>query len=190
MDAVPNSDITTVLEEMHAGNPDAQSRLLSLAYDELRRMAAGFMHGERAGHTWQPTDLANEAVARLLGGPLPTENRSQFFAAAAEAMRRLLIEHARRRNAQKRKGDGQRVPLDDVADYFERQQLDVIALHEALAELATRHPRQSQVVTLRFFGGYGAEEVAAMLAVSLSTVEADFRHARAWLYGELVGTRS
>jgi RNA polymerase sigma factor (TIGR02999 family) len=184
------SDLSTVLEELHAGNQDAQSRLLHMVYDELRRMAACFMHGERPSHTWQPTDLVHEALVRLLGGQLPSRSRGEFFGAAAEAMRRLLVEHARRRKAQKR-GDGrQRVPLDEVAMYFEQEKLDVAAVPEAVDLLSTFQPRQSQVVTWHYFGRFTVKEIAHMLAVSVSTVESDLRFARAWLHRQLAGTTS
>jgi RNA polymerase sigma factor (TIGR02999 family) len=182
-----HSDVTTVLQELQAGNDDAQDRLLDLVYGELRRMAAGFLRRQSPNHTWQPTELVHEAVARILGSDVLdlTRNRAHFFAVAARTMRQLLVEHVRRRRAHKRGGGWRRVPLDDLSDHLERQRLDVLALDEALGRLAAFHERQSQVVTLRFFGGFSVEEVADLLGVSVSTVESDFRIARAWLHSRL-----
>jgi RNA polymerase sigma-70 factor, ECF subfamily len=182
-----HSDVTTVLQELRAGTDDAQDRLLDLVYDELRRMAAGFLRRQPPNHTWQPTELVHEAVARLLGTDALelAHNRAHFFGVAARAMRQLLVEHVRRRRTQKWGGGWQRVPLDDLSDHLARQHLDVQALHEALEQLAAFHERQSQVVTLRFFGGFSVEEVAEQLGVSVSTVESDFRIARAWLHSRL-----
>ena len=182
-------DVTGLLREMHAGDPEAQGRLVQTVYDELRRMAADLLRGERPGHSWQATDLAHQVFFRLFGKDLQAQNRSEFFGAASRAMRELLIEHARLRKTQKR-GDGwRRVPLDDVADAFERQNLDAAAVHEALDRLAGFHPRQSQVVTLRFFGRYTLDEIAALLEVSVSTVQSDLRIALAWLHAQLGGTK-
>jgi RNA polymerase sigma factor (TIGR02999 family) len=188
MPRAPASHVTTVLQELHSNDQDAQSRLLSLVYDELRRMAAGFLGNERPNHSYRPTDLAHEAVIRLLGADLAGKSRTQFFAVAAKAMRDILVEHARRRVTAKRGGGCQRVPLDDIADYFEQESIDVMALHEALERLAALDQRKSQVVTLRFFGGYTNEEVGQLLDVSKSTIDSDWRIARAWLYGQLAGS--
>ncbi len=124
-------------------------------YGELRNIAQGWMHRERADHTLQPTALVNEAFCRLLEKEslVNAPNRAYMFAAAAEAMRRVLVEHARARRTRKRGGNRVRVPLDQVLAGFDEQGVDVIALHEALEELAKAYPRQSQVVTFRFFGG-------------------------------------
>jgi RNA polymerase sigma factor (TIGR02999 family) len=146
------------------------------------------MRGERRHHTLQPTDLAHEALVRLLGSDVQMENRKEFFASAARLMREILVEHARRRGAAKRGGGWQRVPLDDVADYFEECNLDVLAVKEALERLATFSERQSQVITLRFFARFTVEEIATLLGVSVSTVESDSRIAKAWLHSQLGGT--
>jgi RNA polymerase sigma factor (TIGR02999 family) len=190
MAAPSPGDITGLLRRLAAGDPDAQSRLLQAVYDELRDKAGGFMRGERPGHSWQPTELVHEGLLRLFGGRIPTESRGAFFAAAARAMRELLVEHALARGTQKRGGGWQRVPLDDVVDHFERQNLDVAAVDEALERLAALNPRQSQIVTWRFFGRFTVEDIAEMLEVSVSTVESDWRLARAWLHGQLAETPS
>jgi RNA polymerase sigma factor (TIGR02999 family) len=188
-DHIP-SDVTIVLQDLHKGDPDAQGRLLSMVYGELRQMAAGFLHGERTDHTLQPTALVNEFVLRLLGTKLQAQDRNSFFALAAKVMRSILAEHGRRRRAQKRGGCWQRVPLDDVAAYFERQHLDVEAVDEALDDLAVHDQRQSEAITLHYFGGFTVTEITEQLQVSVSTVEADLRLGRAWLRKQLGGTDS
>jgi RNA polymerase sigma factor (TIGR02999 family) len=180
-------EVTTLLDAIRTGDAGARGKLVELVYVELRRLASGLMRRERPGHTLQPTALVHEALLRLLhpdvlGG---AQNRAQFLAAAARAMRRVLVDHARGRAADKRGGGQGPVPLDEALDYFARQHLDVVAVHEALDELAGLHERQSQVVELRFFGGYTVEEVASLLQVSVSTVESDFRKATAFLRSRL-----
>jgi RNA polymerase sigma factor (TIGR02999 family) len=176
-------ELTTLLDAIRAGDAGARDELVELVYVELRRLAGGLMRRERPDHTLQPTALVHEALPRLLhpdvlGG---AHNRAQFLAAAARAMRRVLVDHARGRAAGKRGGGQGQVPLDEALDYCARQNLDVLAVHEALDELAGLHERQSQVVELRFFGGYTVGEVAGLLQVSVSTVESDFRKATAFL---------
>jgi RNA polymerase sigma factor (TIGR02999 family) len=180
-------EVTTLLEEVRAGSPGAGDKLVALVYEELRRLAAGLMRRERRGHTLQPTALVHEAVVRLLRPEAlaGARDRAQFLAAAARAMRRVLVDHARQRAADKRGGGRERQPLDEVLDYFAEQRLDLLALHEALDHLAGLHKRQSEVVELRFFGGYTVEEIAEHLQVSVSTVESDFRKATAYLRGRL-----
>jgi RNA polymerase sigma factor (TIGR02999 family) len=180
-------EVTTLLDAIRAGDADARGKLVELVYVELRRLAGGLMRRERPDHTLQPTALVHEALFRLLrpdalGG---AQNRAQFLAAAARAMRRVLVDHARGRAAGKRGGGQGPVLLDEGLDYLARQHLDVLAVHEALDQLAGLHERQSQVVELRFFGGYTMEEVAGLLQVSVSTVESDFRKATAFLRGRL-----
>ena len=180
-------EVTTLLDEMRAGRADARDRLVALVYDELRRLAGGLLRREQPGHTLQPTALVHEAVVRLLrpDALANAQTRGHFFGAAARAMRCVLVDHARRRAADKRGGGRERLPLDDVLDHFAEQRLDLLALHDALDVLAGLHQRQGQVVELRFFGGYTAEEIAEQLGVSVSTVESDFRKATAFLRGRL-----
>jgi RNA polymerase sigma factor (TIGR02999 family) len=189
MGAEDRGALTAIIDEVRAGRPDAQERLIRAIYTELRRTAGGLMRRERTGHTLQPSDLVNEALLRLLEGETLADvpNRGYLFAAAAQAMRQDLVDHARRRNAGKREGNRARVPLDQVLVAFDEQGVDVIDLHEALERLAQAHPRQAQVVTLRFFGGLSIPEVAETLAVADTTVESDWRFARAWLRGQLGG---
>ena len=190
MDTEQRGDLTAILGEARSGVPDARERLVRAIYAELRRTAGGLMRRERPGHTLQTTALVHEALLRLLDGDTLADvpNRRYLFAAAAQAMRQVLVDHARRRNARKRPGNRVRVPLDQVLAGFDEQGLDVIALHEALERLAQEHPRPAQVVDLRFFGGLSSPEVAEALAVSVTIVESDWRFARAWLKGQLGGT--
>lgn len=181
-------EVTRILSALRAGDAGARDRLVRLIYDELRRMAAGLMQREDAGHTLQPTALVNEALLRLdSGGALAkAPNRHYVFGAACRAMRQILVEHARRRETDKRGGGWQRVPLlDDMVDRVEAARLDALEVREALDRLATFDERQSQVVTLRFLFGFTAQEVANQLGVSLTTVNDDWHLARAWLYEQL-----
>jgi len=182
-------EITMLLQAIQAGEAGAQSRLVERIYDELRELAGQLMQQEQPGHTLQPTALANEAVARLLSQDALAQvpNRRYLFAAAAQAMRRILVDHARHRSAEKRGGNRQRQSLDAVLEHFAEQKLDVLCLHDALETLATFHARQSQVVSLRYFGNFTMAEVAELLEVSVATVEKDFRIARAWLRQQLGG---
>jgi RNA polymerase sigma-70 factor, ECF subfamily len=183
-------ELSILLDEVRAGGADARERLVGAIYAELRRIARGLMHRERPGHTLQPSALVHEALLRLLDGDTLAEvpNRRYLFAAAAQAMRQVLVDHARRRRARKREGQRARVPLDQALSTIEEQGLDVIALHDALDRLAPAHPRPAQVVDLRFFGGLSVPEVAELLGVSDTTVEGDWRFARAWLRRKLGGT--
>jgi RNA polymerase sigma factor (TIGR02999 family) len=180
-------DWTRILGRVRAGDNRARGELLTLVYDELRRLAARLMRRERPDHTLPPTAVVNEVVIRLLNDAVfeRAPNRNDLFAAAARAMREVLIDHARRRAAARRGWGWTRVPLDPVLDYFEAQDLDVVAVHEALDRLAALNGRQSQVITLRYFGGLTVPEVAGALGVSVVTVERDWRLARAWLRSQL-----
>jgi RNA polymerase sigma factor (TIGR02999 family) len=181
--------VTVILERARDGDARARDELIALIYDELRRVASRLMWRERPDHTLAPTAVVHEAVIRLLGEGVfdRAADRSFLFAAAARAMREVLIDHARRRAAGPRGGGRRRVALDAVVDYLEGQGLDVVAVHEALDRLAELDGRQAQVMTLRYFGGMTVAEVAAALSVSVTTVEQDWRLARAWLAGQLGG---
>jgi RNA polymerase sigma-70 factor, ECF subfamily len=181
--------LTMILGRARAGDERARGELIALIYDELRRVASRLMRRERPDHTLPPTAVVHEAVIRLLGDGVfdRAADRSFLFAAAARAMREVLIDHARRRAAARRGGGWRHVALDEVVDYFEGQGLDVVAVHEALDRLAELDGRQAQVMTLRYFGGMTVAEVAAALGISVATVEHDWRLARAWLAGQLGG---
>jgi RNA polymerase sigma factor (TIGR02999 family) len=181
------SQVTTILGELRAGKADAMDRLVALVYDDLRRVAAGLLHQERPDHTLQPTALLNEAFVRLLGSEVlrVAQDRRLFFGAAVRAMRQVLVDHARRRAADKRLADRRREPFDETLQYFEERNLDVLAVHEVLEELTRLHERQGRIVELRFFGGFTVAEVAELLDVSVSLVESDFRKASAFLRSRL-----
>jgi RNA polymerase sigma factor (TIGR02999 family) len=172
----------TVTELLHAwsrGDTVARDQLLPLVYSELRRRAASYLRRERAGHTLQPTALVHEAYLRLCEQNAGWKNREQFFALASRIMRRVLVDHARARKARKRATAPTRVTL---ADSSESREIDLIALDEALDELAGADERQARIVELRYFGGLRLEEVASALDVSLATVNREWRSARAWLF--------
>jgi RNA polymerase sigma factor (TIGR02999 family) len=186
MNGTPVPSVSVLLEEVCAGNTDARSRLLERVYDELRGMARHFLRGESPSFSLQSGDVVAELFLRLFGTDFKPENRSHFFGAAAKVMREVVVDHARKRRSQKRGANRQRVRLDEVVDYFERQNLAVEAVHEALEQLAAVRPRQSQVLTLRYFFAYTVPETAALIQVSEKTVQNDERFARAWLRRKLV----
>jgi RNA polymerase sigma factor (TIGR02999 family) len=182
-------DVTQVLEQIRNGDQRAADRLLPLVYDEFRALARHYLAQERANHTLQPTALVHEAYMKLVDQTrVDWQGRSHFFAVAAQAMRRILVDHARSRQREKRGGGRARVVLDEAVALSPQKDEDVIALDEALERLAKLDPRQAKVVELRFFGGLGVEEVAHALGVSKRTVEGDWTFARAWLSRELRGT--
>lgn len=180
------SQVTQILHRAGAGDHAAVDELLPLVYDQLRRDAQNRMAGERADHTLGATALVHEAYLRLVGDrPLPWQNRAHFYAAAAEAMRRILVERARRRGRIKHGGGRQRVPLDDVAVETDEKFLNYVVLDEALCRMKKQDERMSQVVMLRFFAGLTIEDTAQALGISPMTVKREWACARAWLYDEL-----
>lgn len=189
-DSQPKSGlpVTELLQAWRRGEAAADEKLLALVYGELKRLAAAQLRGERQGHTLQPTALVHEAYLRLMKQhSVAWQNRAQFFALASQIMRRTLVDHARARHAAKRPGAGTRVQVDFEAAAAPpgSNEVDLHALDEALDQLAAADPRQARIVELRFFGGLSHEEVAAVLDVSLATVNRDWRMARAWLYRRL-----
>jgi len=183
--ASPRNEITRILQEIDRGQRDAEA-LLPLVYDELRAQAERYMRQERRDHTLQPTALVNEAYVRLVGGEQATwQNRQHFYAVAATAMRRILVDHARRRRAGKRGGDQQPLSLADADHPTRAPDVNLLALDQALSKLARFDPRRSRIVELRFFGGLSTDEVARILDVTPRTVERQWSLARAWLYDEL-----
>jgi len=183
----PNShQITRLLAAAADNRPEAWNELAPLIYEELRVLAESAMRRERRGHTLQPTALVHEAYARLAGEQAAHfNNRVHFFGAAAQTMRRVLIQYARQRRAAKRGGLRKAEPLDDLLVAFEDRCTDFIALDEALERLAAMDPQQARIVELRFFGGLTVEETAAEMGLSPSSVERGWRVARAWLLGEV-----
>lgn len=183
--------VTRILKDVREGRQDSAEKLFPLVYEELRGLARARMRAERDNHTLQPTALVHEAWMRLLGtdgDPLDWQNRRTFFAAAAQAMRRLLVEHARQRNSQKRGGEFRRLVIDGMENLGDDdQELDLVALDEALDRLGKRDERAALVVQLRFFAGLNVEETAAAMEMSPRTVKREWTVARAWLAKELAG---
>ena len=181
-------EITQLLNQISAGEEGAKDALIDLAYQELRALAAGLMRHERPNHTLDPTAVVHEASLRLLKGDVLSKlpNRATFFSAMSTAMRRALVDHARQRHASRRQGEAEQMPLDEVLDALqETHGFDLLALEEALEQMETFNKRQCAVVVQRFFGGYEMKEIAENLDVSISTVEQDWRIARAWLRRQL-----
>jgi RNA polymerase sigma factor (TIGR02999 family) len=184
------SDVTRLLDAAAAGDRRAAAELLPLVYAELRRLAAARLAGEKAGHTLQPTALVHEAYLRLVGGERGQNwnGRGHFFAAAAEAMRRILVDHARRKKSAKRGGGRERLDLDAIdvaiADWPE----DLVVLDEALGRLAAIDPKAARLVHLRFFAGLPIPEVAEVLGMSPRTADRLWAYARAWLHQAVRGS--
>src|SRR5437868_7168636 len=182
------NDVTRILDAIQAGDKQAAEQLLPLVYDELRRLAALKMAEEKPGQTLQATALVHEAYLRLVGGAEQTwKSRGHFLCAAAEAMRRILIEQARRKGSVKHGGGRRRVDLDEVAPADSQPDNDhLLALDDALTRLARHEPVRAELVKLRFFGGLTMPEAAAALGISLATAERYWVFARAWLCAELM----
>jgi RNA polymerase sigma factor (TIGR02999 family) len=183
------SDVTRILESIERGDPHASEQLLPLVYDELRKLAAAMMAREAPGHTLQATALVHEAYLRLVGGDneKPWDGRGHFFAAAAEAMRRILVENARRKQGPRRGGGRLRLDLPDVGESTQISPEDLLALDDALTRLAAAAPRKAELVKLRFFAGMTIPQAAAALGISHATAERHWTYARVWLYSELHG---
>lgn len=181
------SEATRILsEEADRDHEAVAAILMPLVYDELRALAAKYLKDERVGHTLQPTALVHEVFLRMVDqSRVDWQGRTHFFAVCAECMRRLLIDHARGHKRIKRGGAWRRVVLDEAVCPAAHDELDVIALHDALERLSELDDRQARVVILRFFGGLTVDEVASVLGVSKRTVEGDWTHAKAWLRAEL-----
>jgi RNA polymerase sigma factor (TIGR02999 family) len=180
------SNATLMLKAVEQGDPKAADALLNLLYEELRKLAASKMAQEAPGQTLQPTALVHEAWLRLISSDNPKfENRAHFFSAAAEAMRRILIDRARRKLTVRHGGHLQRVDLDDLDWVVEHTDEQLLAVHEMLDKLSGEHPVQAEVVKLRYFAGMTNEEVARVLGVSVATVKNYWTFARAWLFREI-----
>jgi RNA polymerase sigma factor (TIGR02999 family) len=179
-------EITQLLIAWNRGDQSARDELAPLIYDELRRMARGYLRRERPSHTLQPTALVNEAFLRLIDrSHVNWQNRAHFFGAAARLMRQILISHAEARRAAKRGGDTRRISLDDVDHFAAAPEIDLIALDEALRRLERLDPQQGRIVEMRYFSGLTIEEIAEAIGVSPATVKRDWSMARAWLRREL-----
>jgi len=190
------SDVTRILSQIEAGDPAAAEQLLPLVYDELRKLAAAKLAHEQPGQTLQATALVHEAYLRLVGKQesgvgsqesVKWDSRGHFFAAAAEAMRRILVESARRKQSQRAGGDFQRVELSDVEASNRQPSIDVLALNEAIDKLDEQDARKAALVKLRYFAGLTNQEAAAALGISTATADNDWAYAKSWLRLELSG---
>jgi RNA polymerase sigma factor (TIGR02999 family) len=181
------ADVTQILSQVESGDPSAASQLLPLVYSELRKLAAQKMAHERPGQTLQATGLVHEAYVRLVGNANDAQwsNRGHFFAAAAEAMRRILIENARRKGRIRHGGELKRVDLDSQLQVSDESDTNLLALDEVLGQLEDEEPEAAQVVKLRYFAALTIEETAAALGISARTVNRHWNFARAWLYERL-----
>jgi RNA polymerase sigma-70 factor (ECF subfamily) len=183
-----HQEVTQLLGDWRGGDERALEQLIPLMQPELRRLAHHYMSRERAGHTLQTTALLDEAYLLLTDPTKPLwRNRIHFFAAAAQLMRRIMVDHARERHAIKRGSDALKVTLDEAALVTERRSEELLALDEALERLGAQDPRKSQIVELRYFGGLKVEEAAEFLKLSQRTVEREWKMAKAWLYRALSG---
>jgi len=182
----PDNSITALLSQLSRGDRTVEARLIPQIYEELHRAAARYMRSERPNHTLQPTALVHEPYARLLQQPqIAWQSRAHFFAVASGVMRHILVDHARTRNAEKRGGVQHQVTLDDAILRIPNQSVDVLALHEAMENLAKLDERQGRIVELHFFAGLSFEEIASVIQVAPRTVKRDWSMARAFLKGQL-----
>ena len=178
--------VSSLLNDLQKGDPAAASRLLPLVYNELRRLAAHYMRGEKPGQTIQATELVHEAYLRLVGQErIGWQGRSHFFAIAATSMRRILVDRARRKIAEKHGGGAEKIQLEEALVFSPQKSKDLVALDNALKRLEEMSPRQGRIVELRFFGGLEMEEIARIEGVSVRTVKQDWSLARAWLHHEI-----
>ncbi len=185
------SDVTQILSAIEQGDSQAAEQLLPLVYEELRRLAGHKLAHENPGQTLQATALVHEAYLRLVGSEIPRvyRDRAHFFTAAATAMRRILIDNARRKKADKRGGQLRREPLNDLAD-AEMEDDELLALSEALQKLAAQDPLKAQLVELRYFAGFTRDQAAEVLGISTSSADRDWAYVRAWLQAEVRGQLS
>ncbi len=182
----PNqTDVTVLLNDLNNGDETAPDKLLPLVYDDLRRLARAYFANEKQEHTLQSTALVHEAYIRLVNWEnVSWQNRAHFFAVAAEVMRKILIDHARQKNAQKRVG-GQKILLDEAVGFSNEKEFALLELEDALKSLEKLDARQAKIVELRFFGGLSIEETAYVLKISETTVKRDWTFAKAWFQREL-----
>lgn len=187
----PRHQVTQILIDWNNEDCGAPERLMPLVYDELRQLARRYLQRERADHTLQATGLVHEAYLRLVDETAATwQNRAHFFGVAAQLMRRILVDHARRHRAEKRGGAWDKIALDEALTPAPTPAVDLVALDDALNDLVTFDPRQSRIVELRFFGGLTNEEIGEVLGVSPRTVKREWRMAKAWLRREIVNDAS
>lgn len=184
-----SQDVTEILLRWRNGDQEALDQLMPLVYDELHRLANAYLRRERPGHTLQTTALVHEAYLRLVDQTHANwQNRAHFYGVAAQLMRRILVSHARTQQAAKRGSGGLKLSLDEVAMKAKQREAEVVALDDALMDLAKIDPQQSRIVELRYFAGLNIEETAEVLGVSPATVKREWGTAKAWLYNELSKT--
>src|SRR5918997_3144335 len=178
----PPEGVTQLLVDWSNGDQTALDKLMPVVYDELRRLASNYLRRERATHTLQPTALVNEAYLKLIDQRnAKWQNRAHFFGISAQLMRRILVDHARQHQAVKRGGSvQQRISITSVEKFAKQPEVDLLALNEALDELAKMDPQQGRIVEMKFFGGLSIEEIAEVLSIGHATVERDWKMARAW----------
>ena len=183
---LPLEDVTEMLRAWRRGEAAALDRLMPLVYAELKRIAAAYLRRESSGHTLQATALVNEAYLKLVDQTRADwQNRAQFFGVAAQLMRRILVDHAREHRAVKRGSGVERITFDAALDVPQAHDVDLLALDDALSELARFDPRQSRIIELRYFAGLEINETAEVLGISPATVKREWTSARAWLYNQL-----
>ncbi len=186
METPPFNQVTLLLGEWRRGDREALNRLMPLVHDELRRLAKQYLRQERSDHTFDPTDLVHEAYLRLVDRTHPQwRDRVHFFAVAAQLMRRILVDHARRVRSAKRGGDIVKIPLEDKLEVADQRAADVLALDDALEALTRFDAQKSRIIELRFFGGLTIEETAEVMKLSTATVIKNTRLARAWLHSNM-----
>lgn len=179
-------DVTVLLDQINKGDSSAPEELLPLVYDELRKLAGGYLKNERPDHTLQATALVHEAYLRLVDWQNTSwQNRAHFFAVAAQIMRNILVDHARKKKAEIHGGNLQKLALDEAISFSQEKEVDLVDLDDALQELAKLDERQSKIVELRFFAGLTIEETAHAIGVSTMTVSREWNFAKAWLYRRL-----
>jgi len=181
-------DITQMLIELTDGNTEVVNQILPRIYDELRKLASSYLRRERADHTLQPTALVHEAYMKLIDQKkVHWQNRAHFFGIAAQVMRRILLDHARKHNADKRGGEAEKLPIEEeILVVSHEKSAELIALDDALETLAKMDPQKAKIVELRYFGGLSIEETAEVMGVSVPTINRQWRMAKAWLYGQIV----
>jgi len=185
LSSVTSTGVTELLRRWSNGDPAALEALLPIVYGELRRVARGCLASERTDHTLQSTALVHEAYMRLVGNSVDWQNRAHFFAVAAQLMRRILVDHARRRGAAKRGANPLTLTLDESVALPKAREVDLLALDDALNSLSELDARQSRIVELRFFGGLSIENTAKVLGLSPATIKREWGTARAWLYEQI-----
>ena len=187
MSKEPPHEITRMLLELTDGNEEVVNQILPHIYDELRRLASSYLRRERSNHTLQPTALVHEAYMKLIDqSRVKWQNRAHFFGIAAQVMRRILMDHARKHTAEKRGGEAELLPIEEeILIVSHDKSAELIALDDALQQLAEMDERKAKIVELRYFGGLSIEETAEVLGVSVPTVNREWRMAKAWLYSEI-----